>query len=216
MAKIAEAVRPSPEQRIAAEHLAIADVEREIGELEQHRGGALLADDPAEPLKLAEKIAAARRRLDTHKDRVAALQAEVRRQAQLALDRERADLIASTEKALRDRDAIAVKLEAAITDMGKLYFDLVEQNLIVARQWGFSDGARRVGLLGEALVAREISHALFAAGRPRGGVCRLPEPNNIGLGIAGDNKMGTLSERIAGASADLLEMIRAVPKDEAA
>jgi hypothetical protein len=211
MTKIVEAVRPTAAQRIAAEHRAIADVEREIAQLEQRRSDALLADDAAEPLKLAEQIAAARRRLDTQHDRVAALRGEARRQAHLAADRERADRIAVTEKALRDRDAIAVKLETAIVNMGRAYFDLLDQNLIISRQWGMSANALRAGFLGESIIAREVSHTLFAAGRPRGGVSRLPGPGTAGLGITGDTSAGTLAERIASASDALLEMIRATP-----
>jgi hypothetical protein len=83
-----------------------------------------------------------------------------------------------------------------------------------------SNNALRVGLLYEKILALEVSHALFAAGRPRGGISRLPAPGNAGLGITGDTDSGTLAERIADASRALLEMIRAVPtglpEDEAA
>jgi hypothetical protein len=111
-------------------------------------------------------------------------------------------------------------LETAIHDMGRLYFELVDKNLEISRQWGVSNNAIRIGALGEKIISREVSHALFAVGRPRGGVSRLPAPGTAGLGITGDNSTGGLSERIAAASAALLDMIRAVPtrlpEDEAA
>jgi len=155
-----------------------------------------------------------------HRDRIGALQGEIRRQAQLKADRELADRVASTEQALRDRDALAVKLEAAIRDFGDCYFKLVDKNLEISRQWGMSNNALRAGLLYEKLLALEVSHALFAAGRPQGGVCRLPSPGTANLGIAGDNTTGGLADRIAAASRELQEMIRAVPtrlpEDEAA
>ena len=95
--------------------------------------------------------------------------------------------------------------------MGRLYFELIDLNLGISRQWGMSTNALRTGVLVESLLAREVSHALFAAGRPRNGISRLPSPGTIGLGVTGDMSGGTLSERIAGASAALLEMIRAAP-----
>ncbi len=214
MAKIVEAVRPTPEQRLAAERGAISDVEQEIVGLREIRAAKLLDDDLAEALKIGEKIAAAERRLGVHRDRVEALKREVRRVEQERLDRERAALIAETERAIVKRDEKAAELETAIRDMGRLYFELIDQNQVIARQWSMSSTALRVGLLGEALVAREVSHALFAVGRPQGGICRLPAPDNVGLGIAGANAAGSFAERIAGASRDLLEMVRAIPQPE--
>jgi hypothetical protein len=209
MTKIVEAVRPTAARRIAAEERALSDIERKIASLSDTRAAKLLESDGVEQIaKIDQELEAQHKAAGILRDRVEALHGEVRRQAQLAADRERADRIAVTEKALRDRDAIAVKLETAIADMGRLYFELIDQNLVISRQWGLSDNARRVGALGESIIAREVSHTMFAAGRPRGGVSRLPSP---GLGIAGDTSSGTLAERIAGASGALLEMIRAVP-----
>jgi hypothetical protein len=212
MTKIVEAVRPTAAQRIAAEERALSDIERKIASLSDTRAAKLLESDGVEQIaKIDQELEAQHKAAGILRDRVEALHGEVRRQAQLAADRERADRIAVTEKALRDRDAIAVKLETAIADMGRLYFELIDQNLVISRQWGLSDNARRVGALGESIIAREVSHTMFAAGRPRGGVSRLPAPGTAGLGIAGDTSSGTLAERIAGASGALLEMIRAVP-----
>jgi hypothetical protein len=154
------------------------------------------------------------------RDRIAALRGEIRHQAQLAAEREIAARVAETEKLLAKRDAVASELETAIRDFGRLYFDLNEQNQAIARRWRMSPNAHRVGFLGDRIISREVSHALFAAGRPHNGICRLPAPGNAGLGVAGDTGGGTLGARIAAASADLLEMIRAVParqpEDEAA
>jgi hypothetical protein len=212
MTKIVEAVRPTAAQRIAAEERALSDIERKIASLSDTRAAKLLESDGVEQIaKIDQELEAQHKAAGILRARVEALHGEVRRQAQLAADRERADRIAVTEKALRDRDAIAVKLETAIADMGRLYFELIDQNLVISRQWGLSDNARRVGALGESIIAREVSHTMFAAVRPRGGVSRLPAPGTAGLGIAGDTSSGTLAERIAGASGALLEMIRAVP-----
>jgi hypothetical protein len=202
---------------------ALAQAEHRLVELQDERArkladaeGAYLAEVDA----IDRQIEAQQRAMRTHQDRISALNAEMQRQAQLKADRELADRVAATERALRDRDAIAVKLEAAIRAYGDVYFELVDKNLEISRQWGMSNNALRVGLLYEKLLAREVSHALFSAGRPHHGVSRLPAPGTEGLGIAGDTATGGLADRIAEASRELQDMIRAVPtslpNDEAA
>ena len=78
--RIMDTIRPTTSSRISAEQSAAAVVEREIADLEQRRAATLLADDPTEALKLAEQISAARRRLDTHQDRLKALADQSRRE----------------------------------------------------------------------------------------------------------------------------------------
>jgi hypothetical protein len=201
---------------------ALAQTEQRVLELQEERARKLADEDGdylAEVDALDRLLETQQRAIHTHQDRIEALQAEIRRQAQLKADRELADRVASTEKALAERDAIAVKLEAAIRDFGGLYFEMIDKNLEISRQWGMSNNALRAGLLGEALLAREVSHALFAVGRPRGGVSRLPAPGTVGLGVTGDDSTGGLADRIAAASGALLEMVKAIPTslpDEAA
>jgi hypothetical protein len=210
MAKIVEAVRPTAAQRIAAEERALSDIERKITNLSDARSAKLIESDGVDDVAtLDREIAAQHQTAGILRDRIEALHGEVRRQGQLAADRERADRIAVTETALRDRDAIAVKLETSIADMGRLYFELIDQNLVISRLWGMSNNALRVGALGESIISREVSHSMFAAGRPRGGVSRLPAPATVGLGIVGDNGAPGLANRIAAASGALLDMIRA-------
>jgi hypothetical protein len=193
MTKIVEAVRPTAAQRIAAEHRALSDIERKIANLSDARAAKLLESDGIDAVaKIDREISEQHQAAGILRDRIDALHGEVRRQAQLVADREHADRIAVTEKALRVRDAKAVELETAIADMGRLYFEPIDQNMVISRQWGMSDNARRVGALGESIISREVSHTMFAAGRPRGGVSRLPSPGTAELGIAGDTGSGTL------------------------
>jgi hypothetical protein len=213
--------RTDPAEALKATQLALAGTEAKILELGQARAAKLLESDVVDEVAAIDRqIEAQRNAVGIHRDRIEALKAEVRRQAQHAAERERADRIAATEKSLAARDATAAKLETAIAEMGRLYFELIDQNLEIARQWNMSNNARRVGALGESIISREVSHALFAAGRPHQGRTRFPSPGTVGLGIAGDTSGGALGERIAAASASLLEMIRAVPaqrpEDEAA
>jgi hypothetical protein len=208
--------RNNPAEALKAAETALADTESRIHGLEQERTGKLLESDGVDEVAaLDRQIRAQHEAAGIHRDRIAALKAEVRRQAQLAADQKNAERVGATEKALHARDATAVQLQTAISDFGRLYFELIDQNLEISRLWHMSHNAHRVGLLSEALVARETSHAMFAVGRPHNGVTRLPSPGNVGLGVTGDTSGGTLAERIAGASADLLEMIKAVAQPEA-
>jgi hypothetical protein len=204
--------RNNPTEALKATEAALAETEARIKGLRDQRTAKLLESEGLDEVSLLDRqIEAQASTAGIHRDRIQALKAEVRREAQLAADREIAARVAETEKKLAKRDATVALLETAIRDFGRLYFELADQNLEIAKLWGFSNNARRVGLLGERLIANEVSHALFAAGRPHNGICRLPAPGNAGLGVTGDTSGGTLAERIAGASADLLEMVRAVP-----
>jgi hypothetical protein len=211
----------SPHAALSAARGAFAETEIKIADLQRGRAAKLLDSDGVDEVAAIDhQIEQQQKAAGILRDRIAALRGEIRHQAQLAADREIAARTAETEKALTKRDAIAVQLEKSIRDYGRLYFELNDQNQAIARLWRMSVNAHRVGMLGDRLLANEVSHALFAAGRPHNGVCRLPAPGNAGLGVTGDTSGGTLSQRIAAASADLLEMIRAVParqpEDEAA
>jgi hypothetical protein len=212
--------RRGPAEALHATETALAEAESKIRSLGEQRAAMLLESDGV------DAVSALDRQIEQHqtaagilRDRLAALRGEIRHQAQLAADRQIAARVAETEKKLAKRDATAALLETAIRDFGRLYFELNDQNQSIARLWHMSPNAHRIGFLGDRIISREVSHALFAVGRPHGGVTRLPGPDNAGLGITGDTSGGTLSQRIAAASADLLEMIRAVPtqpEDEAA
>lgn len=118
MSKVVQAiVRPNAAAKIASELEAIASLEREIVDLEQQRGTALLADDDAgDAVKLAEKIAAARRRLDTRHDRVAALRMQGRREHTDRRQQAKAEALAVFEKGFADRSGAAARLDKAIVE----------------------------------------------------------------------------------------------------
>ncbi len=127
MAKIVEAIRPTAAHRLAAEQRAIADCEREIADLEQQRAAALLADDPAEAVKLAATIATVRRRVETHQDRVAAFQKQSRREKTDQRQQQKAEALAAFEKNFADERVAAAariiqaarELSAALQDHAK-------------------------------------------------------------------------------------------------
>jgi hypothetical protein len=175
------------------------------------RAAKLIESDATDDVAVIDRlIEATQRTAQIHRDRIEALRGQVRLERLEALDRERAERVAVTERSLATRDAKAAELDTAIADMARLYFELIDCNVEISRQWGMSTNALRTGVLVESLVKREVANALFAHSRPFNGTPRLPGPSNIGLGIAGGSG-GTLSERIAGASRVLLEMIGAAP-----
>jgi hypothetical protein len=204
--------RHNPADALKATEAALAETEAKILELGQARTAKLLETDGVDEVSaIDQQLEAQQRAAGIHRDRVIVLKAEVRRQAFERAEQERVARVAVTGKSLAERDAIGAKLETAIRDYGQSYFELIDKNLEISRLWGMSNNALRVGALGESIISREVSHALFAAGRPQNGKCRLPAPGTVGLGVIGMDASGTLSERIAGASAALLEMIKAVP-----
>jgi hypothetical protein len=213
--------RRDPAEALQATQTALAEAEIKISSLGEQRAKALLESEGVDDVAaLDRQIEQQQKAAGILHDRVAALRGEIRHQGQLASEREIAARVATTEKLLNKRDATGAQLQTAIREFEKHYFDLIDQNREIAKLWHMSINAYRIGMLGDRIISHEVSHALFAAGRPHNGICRLPAPSNAGLGVTGDTSGGTLGERIAAASADLLEMIRAVPtrqpEDEAA
>jgi hypothetical protein len=120
MAKIVEAVRPSAAQRIATERSAIAEVEREIAELEQQRAARLVSDDdPAEALKLAGRIAEAYRRLETRLDRIKALERHGKRERTDRRQTAKAAALSEFEKRFAARRDAAARITRAISELSE-------------------------------------------------------------------------------------------------
>ncbi len=208
--------RSNPAEALKATQLTLAETETKIHDLQQQRAAKLLGSDGVdEVVAIDREIASFEQAASVHRDRAAALQDEVARAHREQLQAEHETRVTATESALAVRDATAVKLDAAIADMATAYFELIDQNVEISQQWGYSNNALRAGALGEAIIASIISHALFAAGRPRSGVSRMPGPHNAGLGVIGTELSGSLAERVAASSAALLEMIRSTPARQA-
>ena len=204
--------RTNPAEALKATEAALAETESKIRGLGEQRLAKLVESDGVDEVAAIDRqIEVHRQTAGIHRDRIKALHGEVAHARLEELQTEREARVAATEKLLGARDATGLRLENAIHDVGKLYFELIDQNLEIAKLWGFSNNARRVGALGESIIAREVSHSMFAAGRPHQGRTRFPSPGTVGLGVIGMDASGTLGERIAATSAALLEMIRAVP-----
>jgi hypothetical protein len=204
--------RRDPDETLTAARASLAETEGKVAALQEQRSAKLLeTDDVAEVEAIDRQIDAHRRAVGIHNDRIEALRSEVARARREQGQVEHDGRVAATEAALAARDAIAVKLDTAIAGMASAYFELIDKNVEISRQWGYSNGALRAGALGEAIIADMVSHALHAAGRPRSGASRMPGPHNRGLGVIGTGADGSLAERVAAASTALLEMIRSTP-----
>ncbi len=135
MTKITNAIRGTPAQRFDAEQRAIADVEREIVDLEQQRAAKLVDDEPTGALQLADKIASARRRLATHQDRLTAFQGEARRERVKNRQREKDEALAGFEKQFAERAAGAGRITAAIAELGSALKAYREQCRLPFQNW---------------------------------------------------------------------------------
>ena len=205
--------RTDPAEALKTAQQALATTEAKILDLGQARGAKLLETDGIDEVTAIDRqIEQQRQAAVIHRDRIAVLQGEVRRLEAEASAKRHGERVATTAKALAERNVTAGELQAAIQNMAVAYFKLIDQNREIARQWGMSVNAVRTGALDIGTVSREVSWALFAAGRPHGGKCHLPSPSNAGLGVAGDTGGGNFAERVSSASAALLDMIRAAPE----
>jgi hypothetical protein len=119
MAKVAEAIiRPTTAQKIAAAEREIGSIEQEIRALEESRAAQLLDDDPAEALKLADRITAAQRRLVTHHDRIAAFAKQSKRERTDRRQQEKDQALAVFEKHFTERATAAGRVGTAIAELG--------------------------------------------------------------------------------------------------
>jgi hypothetical protein len=119
MAKVVETiVRPSASSRVAAVRRAIADIELELVGLEQQRAGALVEDDPDQALKLAEKISAAHRRLDTETDRLKVFEAKAKLERVDRRQKDKETALAAFEQSFADeRVAAATRIVQAAAEL---------------------------------------------------------------------------------------------------
>jgi hypothetical protein len=104
---ISTIVRPSAASRVASVRRAIADIEVELVGLEQQRAGALVEDDPAAAIQLAEKISAVHRRLDTETDRLKAFEAKAKLERIDRRQQDKESALAAFETDFADRRVAA-------------------------------------------------------------------------------------------------------------
>jgi hypothetical protein len=118
-------------------------------------------------------------------DRCAALVRQVRALDCAQLEAERTAAIAELEKGFAKRHKLALEVEEAVKVLGDAWAALLDSREPALAHWPEIFPRPPAEVLRSRQMERELSWALFAAGRPSMGVCRLPAPSNTGLGVAG-------------------------------
>jgi hypothetical protein len=173
----------------------VAAVEGKISGLQQERHARLLDSELTVIEKLDQQLADQHRALKVHHDRVTALRQQQRRERYAELERERAEAIAALKKSFKTTHGKAVALENAVTQLGDALFDFLETRESAFASWPDHLPRLDYQFLHRSNVMKELGWALFSAGRPTAMTpCRIPNPNNIGLGVAGIEPKGIAGE----------------------
>ena len=200
MAKIADAVRPSTAQRIAKEERAIADVERQIVDMQAAQKLRSLDEEADEAVKIAEKISFAERRLIVHRERLKALHKQQRREAVDQLQRQKDAELQDFEKKLTGKATAGVRLDRAIVEFAAAMQAYNEACRAPFASWpatfpsikifeGFSH-SHMDSRIASALRMRSVAPELFA---------------NL------STRIGSIAERDIKIAASLVEDIRTAP-----
>src|SRR5215471_4330284 len=179
------------ESALTAAQEDVAATEAKIADLQSERQSILLGEDIGTIAALDQKISDQHRALKVHQDRVSALQAQQRREHHEQLKRERDAAVATLEEAFSKSNAKAIGLEAAVKVLGDTLFELLFAREAAFAAWPENLPRPSYQVLRSSNLLKELGWALFAAGRPTAmEPCRIPAPNNIGLGIAGIEPKG--------------------------
>ena len=194
---------------LAKQRALLAADEQKITELLRTRAAVLLeSESVTEVEELDQRVAALRRACAIHRDRIAALEVQVRAEARERLEHRRIAAVKVIEKKLAARTAVATELEAAVRRYADLYFELLAAPNIAA-DWPWRLPA--LATVDAGATRREVGWLLFAVGRASGGRTVLPSPSNgEGLGVAGIHPAG-VSAMVAGRSQQLLALLREMP-----
>jgi len=172
--------KADPQQALERARNKLSAVESNIAELQATRAAALVdSDGPEDVLKIDAAIRAERANLEIYKDKIKALQEEVRRVTYEERESQRKKAIGEIKPGLKKREATAAALQEAIERVGQLYEQLVTRDEL-DQFWpfglphAFMDIDRRS-------IDRECSWALYGLTKVHG----LPEPGSVGLGVAG-------------------------------
>jgi hypothetical protein len=169
--------RQDPALALAKTEDKIGSIRANIEALRAKRAEKLLeAEDPSEVIRLDQSIEVEERNLIILADRTAALREEIKRHAFENREDKRKAAIKKLSAHLAKREATAMKLEAAITEVGELYSQLNAPDY-AAEAWPFP--SRPFADFDRSPVDKEIGWALHSLVQGHG----LPMPNSIGLGV---------------------------------
>jgi hypothetical protein len=132
---------------------------------------------------------------------------------QLDLERreaERTAAIAELEKGFAKRHKLALEVEAAVKVLGDAWAALLDSREAALAAWPEMFPRPPAEVLRSRAMEREMSWALYAAGRPVMGTCKIPAPGNIGLGVTGISPKG-LAGVVEEEHSNILESLRMQP-----
>jgi hypothetical protein len=196
---------------LAKAQLELTPAEGKLSELAMQRGQAVVdSDDVAAVAAIDQQLADQHRTISILTDRCSALARQVWQQDHERREAERTAAIAELEKAFKKRVAVAVELEEAVERLGFLWCQLLDSREPSLSAWPEMFPRPPAEALRSRQMERELSWALYAAGRPVMGVCKLPSPGNIGLGVTGISPKG-IAGVVEEEHANILESLRAQP-----
>jgi hypothetical protein len=197
--------KQDPALALAKTEDKIASINANIEALQAKRAEKLLeAEDPSVVVRIDAAISAEQANIVILNDRILALKEEIRRHAFEDREDKRKAAIKKLSTALGKREAIAAKLEAAITEVGELYSQLVTPDYAVDG-WPFP-APHAFADFDRAPVDKEIGWALHSLVQGHG----VPMPNSIGLGVFNVRPAG-IAETVRGQNAGIVARAESAP-----
>jgi hypothetical protein len=182
----------------------LSSVDENLASLRAKRAEVLLsAEDAGAVAAIDQAIEAEQRNAEIYKDRIKALQEEIRRHAFEDREDRRRAAIKKLSAHVAKRADIAAKLEAAITEVGDLYDQLVAPDC-AADVWPFPSPP--FADFDRAPVSKEIGWAMHGLVSGHG----LPMPNSLGLGVFGIKAEG-IAATVKAQNAGILARAESAP-----
>ena len=182
----------------------LANVDENLASLRAKRAEVLLsAEDAGAVVAIDQAIEIEQRNAEIYKDRIRALNEEIRRHEYENREDKRKAAIKKLSTHLAKREDIAAKLEAAITEAGELYDQLLAPDY-AADAWPFPSPP--FADFDRAPVAKEIGWAMHSLVQGHG----LPMPNSIGLGVFNVRPAG-IAETVRSQNEGILSRAESAP-----
>jgi hypothetical protein len=197
--------KQDPSLALAKTEDKIVSIQNNIEALKVRRAERLLeSEEPSEVVRIDKAIEAEQANLVILNDRTVALREEIRRHAFEDREDKRRAAIKKLSAQLAKRADIAAKLEAAITQVGEFYSQLVAPDYAVDG-WPFP-APHAFADFDRAPVDKEIGWALHSLVSGR----NLPMPNSIGLGVFGVRPAG-VAATVRGQNAGIVARAESAP-----
>jgi hypothetical protein len=165
--------------------------ETTLANLALKRQAALVETDELDAVAAVDAaMQAEHRTIGILRDRTEALARQVRQLEHEQRERERDAAIVELEKGFAKRHKLALEVEAAVKVLGDAWAALLDSRETALAAWPEIFPRPPAEVLRSRQMERELSWALFAAGRPVMGITRLPAPSNVGLGVTGISPKG--------------------------